>query len=252
MTRFQDKVVLVTGAAGGIGLASAEAFVREGASVVLADIDEQRCASSAAVLAATGATVRHFAVDVADFGSCEAMVGFAMQEFGALHIVHNNAGVVSPVCTDFTDYAGSDWARVMDVNLLGMFNAMKAELPALRESGGTAIVNTASVVCFRSPPGLTPYSASKYGVAGLTKSAALEWIGSGIRVNAVAPGWVDTPMLNAGYPDKEFQAAIAEQIPIRRIASPADVAEVVTFLASDAAGYIVGEIIKVDGGLCLT
>ena len=252
MGRFSDKVVVVTGAAGGIGLGAAEAFAREGAAVVLADIDEERCGRAARALCERGARAIHTQVDVADYAACERMVGVAMKEFGALHIAYNNAAIVSPVAAKFEDYSFADWNKVMDINLGGMFNCIKAEIPALTASGGTAIVNAASVVCFKAPPGLVPYASSKHGVAGLTKTAARELISRGIRVNAVCPGWVDTPMLNAGYPDKDVQAAIAAQIPIQRIAQPADVADVVLFLASDAARYIVGELILVDGGLSLT
>jgi len=247
--RFENKVVLVTGAASGIGLASARAFAREGAKVVLADRNADAARSAAEEIARTSAAASSFTADVADFAACEAMVAHASRTFGGLHIAFNNAGIPSGIGGEFEDFAVEEWDRLIAVNMSGMFYAMKAEAPALKSSGGTAIVNTASVASVVAAPGMAAYVASKHGVAGLTKAAALDLIRHGIRVNAVCPGFVDTAMLAGAIAQPEARAAIEAQAPIGRIATPEEIAEAVLFLASDAASYMVGALMRVDGGV---
>ncbi|MDB5716849.1 MAG: 3-oxoacyl-ACP reductase [Sphingomonas bacterium] len=249
--RFEGKVALVSGAAGGIGLATARAFAREGASVVLADVNGEAVAAAAQSIRAAGGKASGFLVDVSDFASCEAMVAHAVESFGGLHIAFNNAGIPSEIGGEFEDFAIADWDRLIGVNLSGIFYAMKAEAPALKASGGTAIVNTASVASFIAAPGMAAYVSSKHGVAGLTKAAALDFIRHGIRVNAVCPGFVDTPMLASALAEPGAREAMEGQAPIGRIAAPEEIAEAVLFLASDAASYMVGALIRVDGGVTL-
>jgi len=245
--RFQGKVVLVTGGASGIGLATARAFAREGAGVVIADRDGEAAGRAAASI--PGST--SIAADVGDFAACEAMVAHALASFGALHVAFNNAGMPTPIGGEFEDIPLDQWQQVMATNLSGIFHSMKAEVPAMRAGGGGAIVNTASVAALVAAPGMAAYVASKHGVAGLTKAAALDLIRHNIRVNAVCPGIVATGMTAAVVENPEMKAAAEAQVPAGRIGTPEEIAETVLFLASDAASYMVGALVTVDGGVTL-
>lgn len=249
--RFDKKVVLVTGAASGIGLATARAFAAEGAQVVLADYAEERAAAIAEEIRQSGGVASSVGVDVTDYQACEAMVAHAVSTFGGLHVAVNNAGIPSPIDPEFENCSVEEWDRVIDVNLNGVFYSMKVETPALRASGGTAIINTASVASSIARPGMPSYIASKHGVAGLTKAAALDLIRHGIRVNAVCPGIVNTPMLAAAYAGPEIGSVTEEHVPIGRIANPEEIARSVLFIASDEASYMVGSLVNVDGGMSL-
>jgi NAD(P)-dependent dehydrogenase (short-subunit alcohol dehydrogenase family) len=247
--RFDGKVVLVTGAASGIGLATATAFAREGAKVVVADLNAEGAAAAATEIERSGGTASSIGTDVIDYAACIAMVDHATNRYGALHVAVNNAGVNNPPYKEFEDIRVEDWDRVIAANVNAVFRAMKAEVPALRKSGGTAIVNTGSAIGLAGVPNKASYVASKHGVAGLTRAAALDLIGHGIRVNAVCPGMTETPMVAAGTGNPELRAALQAKIPIRRMAGADEVAAAILFLASDEASYVVGSLMVVDGGL---
>ena len=248
--RFDGKVVLITGGASGIGLAAAHAFAREGASVVVADIEG--AGEAAEAIRAQGGNASAVRADVTGFAACQAMVAHAVETFGGLHVAVNNAGVPSDIGGEFEDFTIDNWNRLMAVNLTGVFLSMKAEAPALKAHGGSAIVNTASVASVVAQPGMAAYVASKHGVAGLTKAAALDFIGHGIRVNAVCPGIIDTPMLAGATSDPDIVAAMEGAVPIGRMGRPEEVAEAILFLASDAASYMVGALLHADGGVTLS
>lgn len=245
--RFEHKTVLVTGGASGIGRATAEAFAREGALVMIADRDQSAAEKTASELRSCGGTADWVAVDVQDFSSCQQMVARTVSSFGELHIAFNNAGVPSAPYTEFEDISLADWDRTLAVNLNGVFYAMKAQVPAMRASGGTAIINTGSMMSAKNAPGMASYIASKHGLAGLTQAAALDLIRHGIRVNAVCPGFVDTAMLAPVLAQEEARAVLEGSIPIGRVARPEEIASAVLFLASEESSYLVGATLRADG-----
>jgi NAD(P)-dependent dehydrogenase (short-subunit alcohol dehydrogenase family) len=249
--RFDGKVVLVTGAASGIGLAAAMAFAREGAKIVLADKNIALAEDGEESIRSAGGSATSVFTDVSDFASCEAMVAHAVEMFGALHIAFNNAGIPSAIGGSFEDFTVENWDALIATNLTGVFHSMKAEVPALKAHGGTAIVNTASVASLVAAPGMAAYVASKHGVAGLTRAAALDLISHGIRVNAICPGFVDTPMLAGAIATPESRAAMGAMAPIGRIATGDEIAQTALFLASDAASYMIGVLLSVDGGVVI-
>jgi NAD(P)-dependent dehydrogenase (short-subunit alcohol dehydrogenase family) len=243
--------VLVSGAASGIGLATALAFAQAGARVMLVDIDAERLESACAQVGRLSGEVASTLADVSDPEACEAMVARAVERFGRLDIAVNNAGIPSGFGAEFEDTSIELWRRVIDVNLNGVFWAMRAEAPALKASGGGAIVNTASVASVIAGRGMAPYVAAKHGVAGLTRAAALDLIPHGIRVNAVCPGAVDTAMLAPLMADPAAAAQLTATVPMGRVATAAEVAAAILFLCSPAASYAVGHLLVLDGGVSL-
>jgi NAD(P)-dependent dehydrogenase (short-subunit alcohol dehydrogenase family) len=243
---FRGRVALVTGGAAGIGRASAVAFAGAGASVVVADVDADGGAATVASITSAGGTARFVRTDVSSSESVQHMVEFAVAEFGRLDFAHNNAGVAAAQ-HDVGDLPEAEWDRVQGVMLRGVYLCMKYEIPHLLATGG-AIVNTASGAGLVGYPGQSPYVSSKHGVLGLTKSAALEYGHRGVRVNAVCPGTVLTPMVETaiGLPGLEEQLIALH--PIGRIGTPDEVAHAVLWLCSDAASFVLGHALAVDGG----
>lgn len=238
---FDGVVALVTGAGSGVGLATARAFAESGASVVLADFDEDAVKRAAEEIVSSGQKAVAVRCDVSDDAQVEAMVERTVAVFGRLDAAFNNAGVMAKLAPT-ADSTRDEWDRVIGVNLRGVWSGMKYELRQMGRQGGGAIVNNASVGAFRGNPGIPSYIASKHGVLGLTRTAALEVAKKGIRVNAVNPGLIETQIaLDVVGGDRESYAGPAKQIPIGRAGRPDETASVVLSLCSQAASYVTGE-----------
>lgn len=243
MKAFEDTIAMVTGGASGIGAACAKCLLDSGATVVIAD----RCMDAAEALARQlGARAIALEVDVADEAGCRRMVDATVERYGRLDVAVNCAGLGNTDRSRVADLSYESWRRLMAVNLDGVFLCMKAEIAAMVTSGSGSIVNVSSIMGLVAVDCASAYVASKHGVVGLTRAAALDYAQSGIRINAVCPGYVATPMLANRTPEQ--QAEIASRHPQQRIASPAEIATMVTFLASSAAEFITGACYAVDGG----
>ncbi|GAA0341494.1 SDR family oxidoreductase [Oceanobacillus oncorhynchi subsp. oncorhynchi] len=247
MTTMKGKVALATGAKGGMGLATAQLFAKEGASVVLVDINEPK--QEAQALVDAGYQAIAIQCDVSDEEAVKAMVEKTVDTFGRLDYAFNNAGIQNPV-TDTVDLEEDVFDDVMDVNAKGVWLCMKYELKQFEKQGSEgAIVNCSSMGGIVGVPGRSVYHASKHGVIGLTKSTALEVASKGIWVNAVLPGIIETPMVeNMLINESDAMEELINQLPIRRIGKAEEVASVVHWLCSPAATYVIGQSISVDGG----
>ena len=246
---FTDKVALVTGAASGMGLATAQAFAEAGAAVVLADFREDVVNAKAQMLSAAGHKAIAVRCDVSDDSQVEQMVDRAVAQFGRLDAAFNNAGVMASIAPT-ADSTREEWERVIGINLRGVWSSMKYELRQMQRQSSGAIVNNASVGALTGNPGIGSYIASKHGVVGLTRTAALEYIQHNIRVNAVNPGLIDTQVARdvvAG--NEEAYDEIAKNVPIRRAGRPEEIASAVLWLCSPGASYVVGHALTVDGGM---
>jgi NAD(P)-dependent dehydrogenase (short-subunit alcohol dehydrogenase family) len=245
---FNHKVALVTGAASGMGLATARAFAEAGAAVALADVDENAVRFAAEELVSAGHKAIAGCCNVADEAEVAAMVAQTVSAFGRLDAAYNNAGVNSPA-VETADASGEEFDRVNAINLRGVWNCMKYELRQMRQQGSGAIVNCASIGGLTGIAGRAAYHASKHGVIGLTKSAALEYASKGIRINAVCLGIIDTPMV-AGMLTREAEAMkeLMKDVPIGRLGRPEEIASAVLWLCSPGASFMIGHALAVDGG----
>ena len=245
---FDNKVALVTGAGSGMGLATAKAFAESGASVTLADWNEKAVRSATEELAAQGHKALAIHCDVADDAQVEAMVEQTVATFGRLDAAYNNAGVQN-IVAETADAPREDFDRVMAINLRGVWSCMKFELRQMRKQGSGAIVNCSSLGGLVGAPGRGTYHAAKHGVIGLTKSAALEYASRGIRINAVCPGIINTPMV-AGMLATQAEAMkeLMKDIPIARRGRAEEIADAVLWLCSPAASFVIGHALAVDGG----
>jgi NAD(P)-dependent dehydrogenase (short-subunit alcohol dehydrogenase family) len=245
---FQDKVALVTGAGGGIGEAIAHDLASKGAKVLVVDIQGDHAEAVAHAIREQRGTAMAFRADVADPAQCQAIVDKAIEAFGALHYAVNNAGI-SGRFDALPGITAEEWRRVMGVNLDGIFFGMKAQLPAIEQAGGGAIVNTASIYGHLGLGRLDAYTASKHAVLGLTRSVAIEYATRGIRINAVSPGPILTPLTRG---NKERTDPIAAMTAMKRMGEPIEIAKAVSFLLSSDASFITGAEIVVDGGVMLS
>lgn len=249
---LEGRVAIVTGAGGGIGRAASERFAREGAHLVLADIDATQGEETAHAVERAGGQAVFKICDVSKAADCAALVDTAVSHFNGLHCAFNNAGVEG----DFVrliDATEENFTRNFQVNVLGVFLCMKHQIQYMLDHGGGAIVNTASDAGLVGVKYLSQYSACKHAVVGLTKSAALEYATRNIRVNAVCPGPIRTPMLDRLIAEKPNVAeAMIDAQPVKRLGEPAEIADAALYLCSDAASYITGHALPVDGGYVAT
>ena len=242
---FTGKSVLITGAATGIGRATALAFGRQGASVAIGDVDV-RGEDTAAAITRTGGKAFYQRTDVRKAAEVAALVESAVSRFGGLHCAFNNAGILPPTLP-LADMADDTFDDILVVDLLGVFLCMKYEIRHMLKAGGGAIVNTASIAGLVADPGMAPYVAAKHGVIGLTKAGAMDYARHNIRINALAPGFVQTPMTQRWIDDPAFLAALMANSPIGRAAQPEEISGMVLYLCSDLASFATGQTFVIDG-----
>jgi NAD(P)-dependent dehydrogenase (short-subunit alcohol dehydrogenase family) len=245
----EGKVILITGAGSGIGRAAAIAFAREGAQVAVADVSEQGGEQTVAMIKEASGQAFFAKVNVAEARDVARMVNRAVETYGKLDYAFNNAGIEGEQVA-VADYAEGTWNRVIGVNLTGIWLCMKHEIPPMLKQGKGVIVNMSSILGTVGFANASAYVASKHGVIGLTKTAALEYASKGIRVNAICPGFIETPMLErAGMSaGSELYRQIASLHPLKRLGKPEEIAQAVVWLCSDAASFVTGHAMLVDGG----
>lgn len=248
MGLVEGKVALVTGSGSGIGRQSALAFGREGAKVVVADVTVEGGQETVKMIKAAGGDAAFVKCDVSKAADVEAAVKFTVDTFGKIDCAHNNAGIEGPT-RPTADISEADWDKLLGINLKGVFLSMKYEIPQMLAGGGGAIVNTASIAGLVGFPGLASYTASKYGVNGLTKAAALEYAKAGLRVNSVCPGIINTSMIERLIAETpEMEAGLLAGTPMGRLGEPSEIGEAVVWLCSDRASFVTGHNMAVDGG----
>ncbi|MEI3606183.1 glucose 1-dehydrogenase [Pseudogracilibacillus sp. SE30717A] len=243
---FEGRVVLITGAATGIGRASALTFARRGAKIAIGDVDD-RANETVELIQKEGGEAAFFNTDVSNSKEVKSLVEQTVKQFGGLHHAFNNAGILNKPAK-FADIEEDVFDKVMSVDVKGVFLAVKQELEHMVVNGGGTIVNTASVAGLIADPNMAPYVAAKHAVIGLTKAAAFDYAQDGIRVNAVAPGLTETPMTQMWKNDPKKWAEVISNVPLQRAAQPEEIAEMVVFLSSDAASFCNGYVYAVDGG----
>ncbi|MCU0512844.1 MAG: SDR family oxidoreductase [Anaerolineae bacterium] len=247
---FDQKTVLITGGASGIGRQCALAFAREGAAIVISDVDAAGSAATVALVQNISPQIVAVPGDVTRAEDVAAMVAAARERFGGLHVAVNSAGISGTFDHKLHETDEATYARVMDINVKGVWLCLKQQIPAILSSGGGAIVNLASVAGLVGAPYGSIYAASKHAVIGLTKSAALEYARSNLRVNAVCPSYTDTPMVSSITAASTVMAQRTQQAsPMKRLGLPEEIAATVLWLCSDQASFINGAALAVDGGL---
>ena len=251
MRGLTDSVAIVSGASSGIGRKTAQRLADEGARVVAADVDVEGGEETVAQIEADDGEAVFVEADVTDPDDVATMVETAVDTYGGLDAAFNNAGIEGKNAPT-SEQPDENWAQVIDINLEGVFLAMREQIPVMLEDGGGAIVNTASVAGLFGFPNLSPYVASKHGVIGLTKTAAVEFSAEGVRVNAVCPGVIETPMVERTQEeDPETMEATIAATPIGRLGQPEEIASAVAWLCSEDASFVTGESLVVDGGFSI-
>lgn len=248
-TTYKGKVVFVTGAASGIGRATALAFAREGASVVAADVSERGNQETARLIEKQGGRALAVRCDVTQAEDVKAALARAVEAFGRLDFAFNNAGIEPKRSAPTAEYDEEEWNQIIDINLRSVFLCMKHEIPLILTQGGGAIVNVSSGAGVIGIKGSPAYTAAKHGVIGLTKAAALDYAAQNIRINVVCPGYIDTPMMGrftGGTP--EGRAKVIAEEPVGRMGKPEEIAAAVLWLCSDAAAFMIGHALVMDGG----
>ena len=247
---LKEKIALVTGAGSGIGRATSLVLAREGATIAVCDIDANSGEETLSTIKDMGGNGMFVHADVSRAADVEAMIGSVVEVYGRVDCAYNNAGIEGNITRRLHEYPEDTFDRLMEINVKGVWLCLKYEIPQMLNQGGGVIVNTASVAGLVGSKQLSAYSASKHAVVGLTKSAALEYAADGIRVNAVCPGIIDTPMMDRLTTGREdYAAAIPYRQPIGRLGTPEEVAEAVAWLCSDAASLVTGLAMAIDGAL---
>jgi NAD(P)-dependent dehydrogenase (short-subunit alcohol dehydrogenase family) len=246
LLNFTGKVILITGASSGIGRATALAFARQGAKVVIGDMSDVAAQTVAAITELGGEAI-YQKTNVANATEVQALLQVALDTYGTLDFAFNNSGIL-PVSKALGEMSEEDFNQTIDIDLKGVFLCLKYELAYMASVGKGAIVNTASVAGLVSDPAMSPYTAAKHGVVGLTKAAALDYATQGIRINAIAPGLVATAMTKRWMEDPATKTKLLENSPIGRAAEPEEIAGAVLFLCSDLASFITGHTLVIDGG----
>lgn len=244
---MDGKVAVVTGAASGIGRSTAEVYAREGAAVIVSDVDEKGGEETVRMIEEAGGRAAFVRADISKPEDCEALAAAAVDGFGRLDFACNNAGV-SGAQAPTGDYDIDEWRRVLEINLSGQFYCMRYQIPRMLENGGGAIVNVASILGRVGFAGAPAYVAAKHGLVGLSSNTALEYAEQGIRVNAVGPAFISTPLISALESDPTVNEALVGMHPMGRLGRPHEVAELIVFLSSDRASFITGSYYPVDGG----
>lgn len=242
---MKNKTVIITGAASGIGKATAELFAKQGANIIVSDIQEPEGITVVKDICSAGGKASFFKTDVSKPEEMDALVNFAVKTYGKLHIAVNNAGIAGEL-NIIGDMSIEGWQKVIAINLNSIFYGMKYQIQAMLNNGGGSIVNISSILGSVGFAGSAGYTAAKHGVVGLTQTAALEYSVKNIRVNAVGPGFIDTPLLN--ILDAEMKKQLAALHPIGRLGKSEEVAELILWLCSDKASFVTGSYYPIDGG----